>query len=963
MSNSKKYNPNEIEPKWQKKWQEDSVYKTSNDSEKEKFYILDMFPYPSGEGLHVGHPKGYIATDIYARQKRMQGFEVLHPMGFDAFGLPAEQYAIKNKLNPRTATEKNVANYKRQLEMLGLDYDWSRQVNTTDSEFYKWTQWCFKQMYKAGLVSESYEPINWCPDCLTGLANEDIENGACERCNTPVEKKPLRQWSIRITDYADRLLEDLDKLDWESHIKELQRNWIGKSEGAEIDFEVKDFELQKELTVFTTRPDTLYGVTYLAVSAELAQSWVESGWQPESEIKEFIRVTLDETVSVQKDYKTEIEKKGIDSGIKAINPINGEETPVWIANYVLSGYGTGAVMAVPAHDERDFEFATKYSLHIKEVVRPYVVDHINTPREDKETIVRENVHAIVRDPKTDKYLILRNAEHGWDTVVIGGIEENENPIEAARREVMEETGYTNLEYIRTLGNSVQAGYFAKHKDQNRVAISTCVYFELIDDIQAALQEDEGNEILWIDKKDFVPGKMINSELSIWLERLESTENIPYTGKGILVNSGDFDGLSFEEAKSKIVEKVEGKIKSQYKLRDWVFARQRYWGEPFPIVFDEKHNPYVVADSELPIVLPDVENYEPTGTGESPLANIKDWVEVYGYINEDNEFMSVEDTDPRARLFKRETNTMPQWAGSSWYYLRYIDPHNSEKFVDKEKEEKWSPVDFYVGGAEHATRHLIYARFWHKFLYDQGYVSQSEPFRKLQTVGLIMAEDGRKMSKRWGNVVNPDDVVREYGADTLRVYEMFMGPFEQSVAWSTKNMIGSKRFLDRVWKLQEALTEESSVDEILVNNTIKKVTEDIEQFKFNTAIAQMMTTLNSFEDSGISKSNYSTFLKLLAPFAPHMTDELWRKLGNSASIHLELWPKYDGTKLESCQITVSIQVNGKLRGTIECARDASEESVMELAKGEPNVSRWLEKKEIVKHIYVPNKLVNFVIKSD
>jgi leucyl-tRNA synthetase len=1168
MSKAKKYNPSEIESKWQKKWQEDSVYKTSDDSGKENFYILDMFPYPSGEGLHVGHPKGYIATDIYSRMKRMQGYNVLHPMGFDAFGLPAEQYAIKNKLNPRVATEKNVANYKKQLEMLGLDYDWDREVNTTNPKFYKWTQWCFKQMYKAGLVSEVFEPINWCPSCMTGLANEDVENGACERCSTPVEKKPLRQWSIRITDYADRLLDDLDKLDWEPHIKELQRNWIGKSEGAEIDFEIKNFDQEKSLTVFTTRPDTLYGVTHLAVSAEKAQEWIEGGWKAGEDIKVFIENTILEEKNKVTDYKEIVEKKGIDSGIKAINPANGEEISLWIANYILAGYGTGAVMAVPAHDERDFEFAKKYNLPIRDVVRPYVVDHVNVPREDKETIVRENVHAIVRDPKTDKYLILRNAEHGWDTVVIGGIEKSEDPVEAALRELREETGYTNIKYIRTLGNPVQAGYFAKHKDQNRVAISTCVYFELIDDTRIPLAEDEGNEILWIDKKDFLPGKMINSELSIWLERLskinddtvvkylpvgidafrpehetldrevvdvilendkgqflliKETNNKGYehyhfigggieegdsiidtikkevveesgytdididlaqihgadvlgyrhtknknqhtvgffyhcklvsdkkiksevdegchemvwveredvhklinwdwhhdawkkfinknyfatTQKGILVNSGEFDGISFEEAKTKIVEKVGGRLKSQYKLRDWVFARQRYWGEPFPIVFDENRNHYAVADSELPVVLPDVENYEPTGTGESPLAGIENWVDVYGYINDNNEFVSLDKNDPVSKLFKRETNTMPQWAGSSWYYLRYIDPHNTKSFVSKEKEASWSGVinedsepeavvDFYVGGAEHATRHLIYARFWHKFLYDQGFVSHDEPFKKLQTVGLIMAEDGRKMSKRWGNIVNPDDVVAQYGADTLRVYEMFMGPFEASVIWSTDNIIGSRRFLEVIWndisgwkeKVWDHFPDKKNLEfvkskhEILLNQTIKKVTEDIESFKFNTAISSLMIWLkkrpymdseyyDATTDSEINgdgfrefwtKQEVETILKLLAPFAPHMTEELWQMLGNKGSIHLEAWPKADPTKLESDSVTVSIQVNGKLRGTIECARDLPEEEVLTLAKSEQAVSKWLVQGEIVKCVYIKNKLVNFVVKA-
>ena len=984
MSEAKKYNPSEIEPKWQRHWQETEVYKTEADEpslghsdqpslnplgrtnlnpsdrpRKESFYILDMFPYPSGEGLHVGHPKGYIATDIYSRLKRMQGYNVLHPMGFDAFGLPAEQYAIKNKLNPNLATAQNVARYKEQLEILGLDYDWSREVNTTDPKFYKWTQWCFKQMYKAGLVSESYEPINWCPTDKTGLANEDVENGLCERCGTPVEKKPLRQWSIRITDYADRLLTDLDKLDWEPHIKELQKNWIGKSEGAEIVFEVQGVT-ENKLTVFTTRPDTLFGVTYLAVSHELAQKLIDSGVGMSEELKTFITELAEAEKNKTQDYKEVLEKKGMDTGLKAVHPITKEELPIWVANYVISGYGTGAVMAVPAHDERDFEFATKYNLPTKEVIRPYVVDHVNVPRSDKETVVRENVHAIVHDPKTNRFLILRNKEHAWDTVVIGGIEKGEDPIEAARREVTEETGYTNLKYIRTLGNPVQAGYFAKHKDQNRVAISTCVYFQLVGDERIELAEDEGNEILWIDEKDFAPGKMINSELSIWLERLRSEADIAYMGNGILTNSSEFNGLSSEEVSEKVIEAAGGRKKSQYKLRDWVFARQRYWGEPFPIVFDDNHTPYVVADSELPVILPPVENYEPTDTGESPLALIKDWVEIYGYINNDNEFVGCNKEDEKAKLFRRETNTMPQWAGSSWYYLRYIDPHNDSTFVDKNLEKEWSPVDFYVGGAEHATRHLIYARFWHKFLYDQGHVSHDEPFTKLQTVGLIMAEDGRKMSKRWGNVVNPDDVITQYGADTLRVYEMFMGPFDQSAMWSTDNIVGSRRFLERVWKLQEKINDAAQIDEVLFNSTIKKVTEDILGFKFNTAISQMMTLLNAVEKTGVRKKELKTILKLLAPFAPHMTEELWSLIGNTTSVHQETWPIYDETKLESDTVTISIQVNGKLRGTIEVIKNETKENIITLAKNEPTVAKWLGETPVKKEIHVPGKLVNFVV---
>lgn len=810
------YNHKEIESAWQKKWEEEGLYITKEDGDK-KFYILDMFPYPSGEGLHVGHPKGYIATDVYSRMKRMCGYDVLHPMGFDAFGLPAEQYALKNKVNPNISTAKNVAHYKDQLKMLGLNYDWQREINTTDPQFYKWTQWMWKQMYKRGLAYESYDPINWCPSCKTGLANEDLENGLCERCGSIVEKKPLRQWTIRITDYADRLLSDLDKLDWEPHIKELQKNWIGKSEGSELHFTLKNFPQQEALTVFTTRPDTIFGATFMAVSFELAEKWIAEGWEAGADIKKCIVEIKEEQKKQDFSFKEVVEKKGIDTGIKAINSANGEEIPVYIANYILSGYGTGAIMAVPAHDERDYDFAKKYSIPVQRVV--------------------------------------------------------------------------------------------------------------ICDLCA------------------------------------TTEVCPLLGA--LVNSGVYDGYTSEEAKIKITNDLGGKATSQYKLKDWTFARQRYWGEPFPIVFDEHHISYAVADSELPVVLPMVDEYEPTGTGESPLATIKEWVEVYGYINEKGEFESLPKSDTRATLFRRETNTMPQWAGSSWYYLRFIDPHNNETFVDSTKEKKWSPVDFYVGGAEHATRHLIYARFWHKFLFDLGLVAYDEPFTKLQTVGLIMAEDGRKMSKRWGNVVNPDDVIKEYGADTLRLYEMFMGPFDQSVAWSTKSMMGVRRFLDRFMKLSEKL-ENDYVDsmevDILLHQTIKKVGDDIEAFKFNTAISALMILLNAVEKEGhVSRSLYEKATQLIAPFAPHCGEELWcGELGHHESVHRTKWPEYDKEKLVSGEVTVAIQIAGKLRGTIETARDMEDADLIVLVKNTAVYKKYVVNVEPKKIIVVKNKIVNVVI---
>lgn len=799
------YDHKEIEKKWQDEWARTNLYRTSLDSAKPKHYVLDMFPYPSGEGLHVGHPKGYIATDVYSRMKTMEGFSVLHPMGWDAFGLPAEQFAIKNKIHPRLAVDKNTARYKEQLSIIGFNYDWEREINTTDPGFYKWTQWTFLKMLEKGLAYQSYEPINWCPSCQTGLANEDLNNGACERCDTVVERRPMRQWVIRITDYADRLLGDLEALNWPHSIKESQRNWIGKSEGAEIDFSITDSK--EKITVFTTRPDTLFGVTYIVLA-------------PEHPLLEKLRSQIknvDEVFSYREQSKKQSEidrtaegreKTGVKlEGVNAVNPANGEVVPVFVADYVLGNYGTGAVMAVPAHDQRDFVFAAKYGLPNVIVVCP------------------------------------------------------------------------------------------KYPD---------------------------------------PSCPILDEA--------------YTGDGHMVMSGEFVGISNEEAKRKITDFAKGRWTSKYRLKDWVFSRQRYWGEPIPVIHCEKDGVVPVPEKDLPVLLPQVEAYAPTGTGESPLANIPEWVNV----------VCPKCGGPG----KRETNTMPQWAGSSWYYLRFIDPKNDKALVDKEKETHWSPVDMYVGGAEHATRHLIYARFWHKFLYDIGAVHYEEPFTRLQNVGLILAEDGRKMSKRWGNVINPDEIVQTYGADTLRLYEMFMGPFNQSVAWSTESIIGPRRFLERVWKLEKKVSknvDDTSDIESLVHKTIKKVGEDIEAFRFNTAISAMMILQNSMEKvPALLLEHYEIFIKLLAPFAPHITEELWHHLGKTESIHHAVWPTFDEGKIIESESIIAIQVNGKLRDTIVAAETIGEEELKEMALSRPLVVKWVENKTIKKVIFVPKKLVNIVI---
>jgi len=853
----KEYDHKEIEARWQKEWAEKKLYKTEEGSDKPKCYVLDMFPYPSGEGLHVGHPKGYIATDVYSRYKRMMGHNVLHPMGWDAFGLPAEQFAIKNKVHPRTAVEKNTAYFKAQLAKIGFNYDWEREVNTTDPGFYKWTQWTFLKMFERGLAYESYEPINWCPSCQTGLANEDLDGVNCERCGTLVEKKPMRQWVLKITDYADRMLQDLDTLNWPESIKESQRNWIGRSQGSLISFALTQTEADKtqtnadgipeSLEVFTTRPDTLFGVTYLAISAELAKKWLDVGWQTSEEIKNFVEKTLKEEAVRAIDVTPE--KEGIFTGVHAINPANQEKIPVWIANYVLSGYGTGAIMAVPAHDERDFQFACKY--------------------------------------KND----------GMQIVEVSSLPDGLN------------IKKTSAEYT----NGV---------------------------------EHPSNWWLFPDSYQILD-KNIDDVFDMWTVGESKCHNYP----GALINSAQFDGMSSEEAKTAITEFVGGKMTSQYRLKDWVFSRQRYWGEPIPLVHCEKDGVVAVPEKDLPVTLPDVESYAPTGTGESPLADISEWVNT---------------TCPTCGgPAKRETNTMPQWAGSSWYYLRFIDPKNTEALVDKAKEKYWSPVDMYVGGAEHATRHLIYARFWHKFLFDIGVVNYSEPFTRLQNVGLIMASDGRKMSKRYGNVINPDDIVETFGADALRLYEMFMGPFDQSIAWSTDNIVGARRFVERVWKLGSSTSKlevelPSAALETLYHQTVKKVTDDIEEFKFNTAISQLMILLNAMEkEEKISQEVFVGFLKLLAPFAPHITEEIWKMLGKTTSIHQAEWPAYDIAKTISDTVMLAIQVNGKHRDTIEITRDLSQEDVERTALARPQVQKWLEGKTPKKIIYVPGKILNIV----
>ena len=802
---SREYSPKEIEKKWQDIWDNEEAFKATLDKSKPKYYALVEFPYPSGQGLHVGHPRPYAAMDIVSRKKRMQGYNVLFPMGWDAFGLPTENYAIKNKIHPKIVTKNNVAHFKDQLKSLGYSFDWSREINTTDPSYYKWTQWIFLQLFKKGLAYKSEMPINWCTSCKVGLANEEVVNGVCERCGAPVIRKMQSQWMLKITDYAEKLIEGLDHVDYIEKVKVSQKNWIGRSEGAEVNFKLSGKD--EALTVYTTRPDTLFGATYMVISPE--HPMID---KYKDEISNYDEILAYRAQAARKsDFeRTELAKDKTGAcikGITAVNPVNGKEIPIWVSDYVLMSYGTGAIMAVPAHDDRDWDFAKKFDLPIIEVVA---------------------------------------------------------------------------------GGDVQNAAFT----------------------------------------DVATGK--------------------------LCNSGFLDGMEVKDAKKAIIEWLEekgiGHKKVNYKLRDWVFSRQRYWGEPIPIVKCPCCGYVPIDESELPLKLPEVDSYMPTDTGESPLAAMRDWVET---------------TCPKCGgKAERETDTMPQWAGSSWYFLRYIDPHNDEAFASKEAIDYWMPVDWYNGGMEHTTLHLLYSRFWHKFLYDQGLVSCPEPYMKRTSHGMILGENNEKMSKSRGNVINPDDIVNEFGADTLRTYEMFIGAFELSASWSMEGVKGCRKFLERVWKLQDMLIEGDSYRENLetkIHQTIKKVSNDFESLKFNTAIAAMMSLVNDFyKEKSINKAEYATLILLLNPVAPHMTEELWESIYGGRA-YQQKWPEYDEAKTVESNVEIAVQINGKVKATLGVALDEDEESVKAKAHAIPAIAELMAGKNVVKEIYVKGRILNIVVK--
>lgn len=934
-----------VEKKWQEYWKNHHTFEAHIDKSKEKYYYLVEFPYPSGAGLHVGHVRSYTALDTLARKKRLMGYNVLFPMGWDAFGAPAEQYAIKNHIHPSIAVKENIKTFKSQIEKLGISFDWSREFATTDPEYYKWTQWQFLQFFKHGMAYKAKKNINWCPKCKMGLSNEDSSGGVCERCGTQVVQKEKEQWMLRMSDYAEDLIDGLNDTDFQERTKVAQINWIGKSTGAEVDFKLK--QVNEKLTVYTTRPDTLYGVTFMVIAPE----------HPYVDLYSGLIKNMNEVIDYreQTNKKTEFErtqlvkdKTGIKlEGLSAINPINNKEIPIYISDYVMMNYGTGAIMAVPAHDTRDYDFAKKFGIDIIQVLE----EETGTPHSDESK--KNSIVAIVYDEKQDKYLTINWGNNGGRLFVGGTIKENESSLECAIREIAEETGYTDISLVKT-AFKINHHYYAYNKDKYFNIQATPFLFTLNSDktVSQNLDDDEKFKVEWV-SKDIIQKEIVDE---LHKKSFEYTVNeTAMVGDGIHINSDVLDGLHKEEAISKMISYLEekgiGRKKTNYKLQDWIFTRQRFWGEPIPLIYCDDCGWVAVPDEDLPVFLPNVAEYEPTDDGESPLARIDEFVNT---------------TCPHCgKPAKRETDTMPNWAGSSWYWLRYMDPHNDKEFASREALEYWGKVDWYNGGMEHATRHLLYARFWNQFLYNIGLVPNKEPFKVRASHGMILGEGGVKMSKSLGNVINPDDIVAEYGADTLRTYEMFIGDYEKEATWSEQGLNGCKRYLDRVVRLGEKVNdslEYSSELEKDIHKTIKKVTEDIDALKFNTAVSSLMILLNKMEKmDSISKKDYRTYLTLLNPIAPHITEELNEEYQLGNAICESSWPSYEEDKLVDSEKEIAVQVNGKVRATILVHIDDTDDIIKEKALSEDNVKKHIEGKEIVKIIVIKGKIVNIVVK--
>lgn len=937
------YNHEEIEKKWREYWEKNETFKTDVwDFSKPKYYALDMFPYPSGVGLHAGHPEGYTATDIVSRMKRMQGYNVLHPIGFDSFGLPAEQFAIKTGKHPNGFTEANMETFRIQLKNLGLSYDWDREISTHDPNYYKWTQWIFIQLYNDGLAKYIDMPVNWCEELGTVLANDEVIDGKSERGGYPVVRKNMKQWVIDIPKYAEKLIDGLDTVDWPESTKEMQKNWIGKSIGAHVNFKVKDSN--KEFTVFTTRPDTLFGATYCVLS-------------PEHELVD--EITTDDKKEAVSFYKKEAAKKsemertelnkdktGVFTGAYAINPVNGKEIPIWISDYVLATYGTGAIMAVPAHDQRDYDFAKEFGLEIIPVIEQ-VTGEIRENESHKDSIV-----AVIYDDKNDKYLTINWHELGGRLFVGGTRHDNESALDCAKREIMEETGYNDIELVNECF-PINHHYYAYNKNKAFSITANGLLFKLKSDSKVAtnLDDDEKFTVEWVDRKTILDEVKDELHITVFNNTLNPSA---YAGEGIHVNSDFINGLNKQDAIDKMIKWLEenkvGSKKVNYRLREWIFARQRYWGEPVPIVHYEDGTNEALDDKDLPLVLPELKDYQGKN-GKAPLENDQDWVNI----------------TYKGKKAKRETSTMPGSAGSSWYYLRYIDPHNDNEIANKELLKHWMPVDLYVGGPEHAVGHLLYSRMWGNYLYDKGISPVKEPFKKLVHQGMILGSNGLKMGKRHPKYcINPNDIAKKYGADTLRLYEMFMGPLEADKPWSDTGVEGARRWLDRVYRLyteeNKIKDEENKNLEKIFHQTVKKVTDDYETLNFNTAISQMMIFINAVYKEDVFPRNYAMdFIKLLNPIAPHMTEEIWSLMGHDNTIAYENWPKYDIEKTKEDTFFMVVQVNGKVRGKIEVATDTSKEEMEKLAFEIDNVKVHIEGHEVVKTIVVPKKLVNIVIK--
>ena len=931
-----------IEEKWQKYWEEHKSFEAVTGSDKEPYYILVEFPYPSGSGLHVGHVRSYTAQDAMARMMRMQGKNVLFPMGWDAFGAPAEQYAIKNHIHPKEAVKENIKTFKRQMQTLGFSFDWDREFSTTDPEYYKWTQWQFLQFYKHGMAYKDTVPVNWCPNCKTVLSNEDAAGGVCERCGTQVVQKEKSQWMLRMSDYSEDLLKGLDDTNFAEKVKLGQINWIGKSIGAEVTFKIDGHE--EEFTVFTTRCDTLFGATYCVLAPEHKLVDVITTDEKKSEVEAYKEACLLKNEMERTELNKE--KTGVFTGAYAINPVNGAKIPIYISDYVLASYGTGAIMAVPAHDERDYEFATKFNIPIIQVLEEVT----GTPHEGETK--KNSIVAILYDEANDKYLTVNWHEMGGRLFIGGTIKEGETSLDCAIREIKEETGYKDIELVHELPK-INHHYYAYNKDKYFNIESTGFLFKLVSNAQDEqnLDDDEKFDLEWVDKNT------IMAEVNDGLHKKTFEYALApgaMEGDGIHINSGFLDGLNKEDAISKMLEFLEenncGKKQVNYKMRDWIFSRQRFWGEPIPMIYCNTCGWQPMNEEDLPLLLPDVAEYEPTDNGESPLAKIDAWVNT---------------TCPKCGgPAKRETDTMPNWAGSSWYFLRFMDPHNTHEFAGMDAMKYWRRVDWYNGGMEHTARHLLYARFWVQFLYNIGLVPSKEMIWTRVSHGMVLGSDNQKMSKSKGNVINPDDIVNEYGADTLRVYEMFMGDYQSDCPWSTDSLKGCKRFLDKVIRLKEKVVDGDKYSDALekiIHKSIKKVQNDLVTMSFNTAISTLMILANSYDEmTNITKEDYHLLLTLLNPIAPHITEELNEQLGYKP-ICESSWPVYDEAKTIDDEKEIGVQVNGKLRSSIKISINEDEESIKSKALSEENVKRHIEGKEVVKIIVIPGRIVNIVVK--